>query len=347
MRASIKTESLESLLTACEGLANKYRTFVSTSEDGVTGFRPLDHMTKEQRQAAATIALDNKPTVGSIKSFFFPDSEIYIKFARQGRKVEQTKLEVMGRQLILGVKACDLKSVEMIDKVFLSEPVDNLYLEKREKTTVIAAVCHQFGETCSCHEFGIAPVASAADLVLRRGSVDEVYLTAQTAKGEELVGDLLAQGCFVVCEHMPRSVYESASPQLSAMQVQKRMDELFESPLWDKLAKTCLGCGTCTYYCPTCHCYDIRDFSRRDQGVRYRTWDSCMFSNFTNMAGGHNPRPTRSDRLRNRFFHKLNYFVKKHGELACVGCGRCAELCPVGISISSVLKEIGGDLHES
>lgn len=347
MRVSIKTESLENLLAACEGIADKYRTFAPTSEDGVTGFRPLDHMTREQRQSVATIALDNKPPVGSIKSFFFPDSEIYIKFAHAGRKVAQIKLEAMGRQLLLGAKTCDLRSVEMIDKVFLAEPIDSLYQEKREKTIVIAAVCSQSGETCRCHEFGISPVASTADLVLERGSGGEVYLTAQTAKGEELAGDLFAQGSFVACERMAPSGDERASAPLSSEQIQRRMDELFASPLWDKLAMTCLGCGTCTYYCPTCHCYDIRDFSRRDQGVRYRTWDSCMFASFTNMAGGHNPRPNRSDRLRNRFFHKLNYFVKTHGELACVGCGRCAELCPVGISISSVLKEIGSDLHES
>jgi len=347
VNTTIRSTTLENLLAACDRLANKYRTFAPTSEDGVTGFRPLDQMTKEQRQAIEETAFANKPTVGSIKSFFFPDSEIYIKFSRQGRKVEQMELEGMGPQIILGAKPCDIKSVELIDKVFLAEPVDSLYQDKRQKTIVVATVCGEVGEGCSCREFGISPVVAAADLMMQKGSGDEIILTPETAKGEELVKELLALGSFAIAKPLPLSAGDTAVDQLSAEEVQNRMDELFNSPLWDKLAMTCLGCGTCTYYCPTCHCYDIRDFNRRDQGVRYRTWDSCMFSNFTNMAGGHNPRPTRSDRLRNRFFHKLNYFVKKQGELACVGCGRCAELCPVGISISSVLKEIGRDVHVS
>ncbi len=345
---TIKATSFESLLAALEQLANKYRTFAPTREDGVTGFRPLDQMTEEQRQAVAPIAFDNKPTVGSIKSFFFPDSETYIKFRREGRKVEQEALEAMSLQIILGAKSCDIKSVELIDKVFLADPVDSLYQEKREKSIIIATVCAEPGKSCTCREFGVSPMVPTADLLMMQGDQDAVYLTAQTAKGNHLVEQLLDLQSFVVADPLPlRSASEAPAGQLSPEQVQNKMDELFKSPLWDKLAMTCLGCGTCTYYCPTCHCYDIRDFNRKDQGVRYRTWDSCMFANFTNMAGGHNPRPTRKDRLQNRFFHKLNYFVKKQGVLACVGCGRCAELCPVGISISRVLQEIGGDIHVS
>lgn len=347
MIRTIKAASFDSLLAACEQLAHKYRTFAPTREDESTGFRPLCQMTIEQRQAVETIAFANKPTIGSIKSFFFPDTEVYIKFSRQGRQVTQEELTAMSPQIILGAKPCDIKSMELIDKVFLAEPADTLYQEKREKTIIIATTCPKPDKNCSCQEFGISPAVSAADLFLSQGSQEEVFLTAHSSKGEQLIEELLANGSFAGVDPLPLPEWGTVAKQLSPEQVQSRMDALFDSPFWEKLAMTCLGCGTCTYYCPTCHCYDIRDFNRRDQGVRYRTWDSCMFGNFTNMAGGHNPRPTRKDRLQNRFFHKLNYFVKKQGELACVGCGRCAELCPVGISISTVLQKIGGDVHVS
>jgi len=347
VNSSVKTESLDSLLAACDRLAGKYRIFAPTLEDAVTGFRPLDAMTKEQRKAVDAIAFANKPPVTSVKSFFFPDSEIYIKFSREGRAVTQMDLDVCAPQIILGAKSCDVRSVELIDKVFLAGPIDTMYQERRQKTIVIATVCHEMGDNCACQEFGVSPAASAADVLMAKGCRGDIYLTPQTVKGEQLVQELCTVGSFAVCASLPIPVFDGAVEQLVAEQVQARMDKSFDSPVWERLAMTCIGCGTCTYYCPTCHCYDIRDFSRRDQGVRYRTWDSCMFLSFTNMAGGHNPRPTRADRLRNRFFHKLNYFVKKQGELACVGCGRCAELCPVGISISSVLKQIGSDLHES
>ncbi|MDP3486463.1 MAG: hypothetical protein Q8S19_00835, partial [Bacillota bacterium] len=257
MKSTIKAASLGSLLTACGQLAHKYRIFAPTSEDEVTGFRPLDQMTPQQRQDIGPIAFANKPTVGSIKSFFFPDSEVYIKFTRQGRHVEQEEQEAMSPQIILGAKPCDIKSIELIDKVFLAEPVDSLYQEKRGKTIIIATTCSEPGQNCTCREFGISPVASSADLVMLQGSQDEVSLTAQSAKGEQLLRELLPLGSFTVDDPSPLPLGGPYARQLSSEQIQSRMDELFNSPLWDKLALTCLGCGTCTFYCPTCHCFDI------------------------------------------------------------------------------------------
>lgn len=160
MSASIKTESLDGLLAACDRLAN-----------------------------------------------------------RQGRQVEQQALEVMGPQIILGAKPCDMKSVELIDKVFLAEPVDSLYQEKHQKTILVTNACHESGETYSCHEFGITPVASAADLVMQRGSGDEIFLTSQTAKGDALVEELLALGSFTVDEPSPLPAGICCTRHMSGMSV--------------------------------------------------------------------------------------------------------------------------------
>mgnify|MGYP006297361281 FL=1 len=340
----VKTDNFNNLIWACEKLSSQYRTFCPTIEDDVEDYRPLDQMHEEQCQVIEELAFRNKPPLGSIKSFLFPDSETYIKFTKKGNKLEVEELEGMTPQIILGAKPCDIKSLELIDKVFLADPVDTLYQEKREKTLLITAICPEMGHNCSCIEFDVSPLSPKADILMTRTNQKEktVYMKA---KGEQFIQQLLTLENFLITDHFPVVEEEVETEKLSPEIIQKRMDELFDSPLWEELAMLCIGCGTCTYYCPTCHCYDIRDFHRKEQGVRYRTWDSCMFANFTNMAGGHNPRPTRKDRIQNRFFHKLNYFVKKEGNLACVGCGRCAELCPVGISINTVLKKIGGDLN--
>ena len=117
--------------------------------------------------------------------------------------------------------------------------------------------------------------------------------------------------------------------------------EKFNDPQWADLSRACLGCGTCTFVCPTCQCYDVRDFDTGSGIQRYRCWDSCMFSDFTLMAHGTN-RPTQVERFRQRFMHKLVYFPSKNdGLYSCVGCGRCLEKCPQSLNIVKIIKALG------
>jgi ferredoxin len=120
----------------------------------------------------------------------------------------------------------------------------------------------------------------------------------------------------------------------------------FEDPAWDKLYKSCLSCGVCTYVCPTCYCFDVEDYGHDAEGERFRCWDSCMFGHFTQMAGGHNPRAGRKERVRQRFMHKLQYYPEVYQEIACVGCGRCLRSCPVNLDIVQAIKALGGEKVE-
>jgi Fe-S oxidoreductase len=64
-----------------------------------------------------------------------------------------------------------------------------------------------------------------------------------------------------------------------------------------------------------------------------------MFPLFTLHASGHNPRGQKVQRVRQRFMHKLKYYVDKYNNgVACVGCGRCVQHCPVNIDIRDVCR---------
>jgi sulfhydrogenase subunit beta (sulfur reductase) len=113
--------------------------------------------------------------------------------------------------------------------------------------------------------------------------------------------------------------------------------EQYGADFWEDVAFACINCGTCTFTCPTCWCFDIQDEVYHTKGVRMRNWDSCMFPIFSVHTTGHNPRDTKLHRVRQRFMHKLKYFVDKYDQgIMCVGCGRCVRQCPVNIDIRKV-----------
>ena len=120
---------------------------------------------------------------------------------------------------------------------------------------------------------------------------------------------------------------------------EKKQNELFDAPFWEDVAFACINCGTCTYVCPTCWCFDIQDEVFSKEGDRIRNWDSCMFPLFTLHGSGHNPRSEKYQRVRQRFMHKLKYYVDKYENgIQCTGCGRCVRYCPVNIDIRRVCE---------
>ncbi|MEE0999952.1 MAG: 4Fe-4S dicluster domain-containing protein, partial [Treponemataceae bacterium] len=120
----------------------------------------------------------------------------------------------------------------------------------------------------------------------------------------------------------------------------KDMLKIFNSKIWETVSEACVGCGTCTYVCPTCMCFDVRDFDTGNGIRQIRCWDSCMYNDFTQMAA-ENPRHTQKERSRQRFMHKLMYYPMAHeGLFSCVGCGRCLESCPVNMNAVKVIKAV-------
>jgi ferredoxin len=68
-----------------------------------------------------------------------------------------------------------------------------------------------------------------------------------------------------------------------------------------------------------------------------------MGENYRRVAGGHKPRNKKGERQRNRFFCKFYYYPEQYGlgeASACIGCGRCIEVCPVGVDVTEVLMDL-------
>ncbi len=295
----------------------------------------------------SVVRLDALRTVKSAKDAFFPQVENMMNFKTEGKNVSVEMIDPKVENfVVLGVRACDAKSFEILDRVFLSDPYDPFYAARREHSTVVTLACGRPDENCFCVNFGIDPADPKGDATMWIVD-DTIYLRASTEKGEALVKDLEdadtapveAQQAKTreICEKLP-----FGKLNLKGFDGDHLMEK-FNNPKWAELSRACLGCGTCTFVCPTCQCYDIRDFDTGNGVQRYRCWDSCMYSDFTLMAHGTN-RPTQVERFRQRFMHKLVYFPSNNeGMYSCVGCGRCLAKCPQNLNIVKVIKALGGD----
>lgn len=291
-------------------------------------------------------------TVRSAKDFFFPKTENLVNYKVNAGTitVEDPRKEVEDF-VIFGVRTCDAKSFEVVDNVYLHmDPVDSYYKNRRDHGTVVTLACSVPEKTCFCSAYGLDPSLENTKV----GDVNawvadgKYFFNANTEKGNAFIE--LVKSCLkdesdsaVKAEQkeIQKKVSELPFAKLDLSKFQgKDMLKIFNLPVWEELSKTCLGCGTCTYVCPTCMCFDVRDFDTGKEVKQFRCWDSCMFSDFTQMAA-ENPRHTQKERFRQRFMHKLMYYPMAHdGLFSCVGCGRCLESCPINMNIVKVVNEI-------
>ena len=302
----------------------------------------------------ADVDLETLKTVKSPKDAFFPQSENLYTCVRDGKKLSVEPEQLKEQDFVVfGMKACDVRGVEVLDKVFLAEPVDSFYAARRAHGTIVALACKEPEETCFCSVFGIDCAEPSADVAVWM-TEEELYWKALTQKGERLtaqIAELFVETEETQVEEQKKAIREIVEKLPNAQMSLEgwngdALKEKFDSPLWEELYKPCLACGTCTFVCPTCQCYDIKDYDTGHGIKRYRCWDSCMYSDFTMMAHGNN-RTSQMQRFRQRFMHKLVYFpANNDGMYSCVGCGRCLEKCPSSLNIVKVIKAFekqGGD----
>ncbi len=297
-------------------------------------------------QDGATLS-EKLNTARSAKDLFFPQVENLVNFKVSGKKMEIVENRDPAEPFVVfGVRACDCRSFDILDSVFLSEPVDTFYKTRRENGIVVTVACTKPAETCFCGAFGIDAANPAGDITCWMDG-DSLYWRANTENGEALTAALTV---LADCgDEAVTTIQENAKKILDKLPLKDldltgfegdKLMELFNNPAWAELSESCLGCGTCTFVCPTCQCYDVQDFDNGREVCRFRCWDSCMYSDFTMMAHGTN-RPTQKERFRQRFMHKLVYYPSNNnGVFGCVGCGRCLQKCPIHMNIVKVARKL-------
>lgn len=254
-----------------------------------------------------------------------------------------------GPVVYVGAHACDIHALKILDLIFLSDFVDPYYKKNREQLTIVGYGCFP-DEKCFCDSMGTGTTEDGFDLFLTPLE-GRFLVTVASARGDEIVCAL--PDLFEAATRQDRSDYlarlrrreASFTTSIDIDDLPYVLELKKDDPVWEELGKKCLCCGSCSMVCPTCTCFNVLDEVPEEGTLRRtRTWDACLYATYALVAGGHNFRAARADRVRNRYYHKQEAFVREFGKPSCVGCGRCIDNCPTGINVVEVFRYVRGEL---
>jgi len=321
-------------------IISTYQVFAPFKEEEIVTFKPMKNPSE--------MDLNYINTTLPPKALFFQQTETLFTYTN-GKNIQITPTASSSKKtLLFGMRPCDAKSLSILDFVFKGDYEDPYYIKKRNDTLLVGLSCTQPAVNCFCTSFNDSPASSTDMDVLFTDIGEKYYVEANTEKGKQLIES--SKKLFTPAtekdtskkKEVEKKAIDAIARHMNIKNVDalvKKLDNIFDAPYWKNIAMKCLGCGACTYLCPTCHCFDIQDETILAKGARIRVWDSCMRPEYTLHASGHNPRPERMNRLRNRVYHKYNYYPKNHKIIACVGCGRCIDNCAVNIDIIDVITK--------
>lgn len=334
----IPLEELNNVL----GRVSKHLTVwvpILSVEDGWTiEFRPF--------HTGCNIVMDRQSTLPP-KEAILPKGQTLIRYEYRKGESDPSKQELLLKEIIdetpaivFGARPCDVRGFIVCDRVFLQGPhVDVYYRARRLNTLFATLVCREADDACFCSSVGSGPAdMEGSDIMvtpIKGGWVleklsDRASDIFSLCKCESPTEDQIKEALDIQ--------EEARNMRIGSLNVEGVVEgvkgQFQNMDLWRNIAEACLSCGVCTYVCPTCYCFTITDEPEGLRGERLRSWDSCMFHQYTQEASGHNPRPTKLERYRNRLGHKFSYFPLRYGGMiACCGCGRCIRSCPVSIDI--------------
>ena len=303
--------------------------------------------------APEDVSLDFTNTHQSPKGAFFPQTEKLMAFHKDVTKEDAFVYKPLGLDevkpmVLFGVRPCDAKGLVVSNLVFQNNRFTDPYWKtKYEASIKIGLACENPpSPNCFCTAVGGSPFGEEGLDVLAVVKDGGLALKTLSPAGEDFFKTLGLESAELSAELAERKKTAEAllpGPLDQAKVASGEILEIYNQPHWKDTADRCLNCGTCTFVCPTCHCFDIQDEQSEKGGVRMRNWDTCMSWIYTVHGTGHNPRPTKTERMRQRFMHKLKYIpMKQDGNCGCIGCGRCVTLCPVNIDIREVAKQMNG-----
>jgi len=325
MSDAISREALEKILKEISK-SKDYTLFAPVRNGKTLDFAKISEETE--------IVISDEVPYKSPKEVLFPQVEQLMAF-KGGEVVES---DDAGKTVIFGAKPCDADALRVLYTILMTGKFQDPFFKKRfDNNVLIVLGCEEEKPGCFCAHRGTnLTFSDFADILLtakKNGGEYTVWLISD--KGKEFWKSFGGTG-------LESGFNVAKQKDVKKLELDKNLEDadLFNVIDWGKATEICQGCGMCTFICPSCHCFDIKDVTEKGETKRYRCWDSCMYPKFTLHASGHNPRESVKERFRQRVLHKYLYINKNFGYVACTGCGRCIRNCPAGVNIKKIVESI-------
>ena len=248
------------------------------------------------------------------------------------------------KKVFFGIRVCDLKGVEIQDRIFINNTFEDPYYKaRRENVFIIAADCLSPAETCFCTSmnsgpehtqgFDIALAELEPNVIIARGTKEatQKYLKDFPKADEAIIEKNLQK---------VKEAKEAITRTINLEDAKKALATDLDHPHWDIIADKCLSCSNCTFVCPTCFCTSIDESPAIDgkSSERIRRWDSCFNISHSYIHGGH-IRSSVKSRYRQWLTHKLINWESQFDASGCTGCGRCITWCPSAIDFTQEIAK--------
>lgn len=276
------------------------------------------------------ICFDYENTTTSPKEFFFPQYECMFWFS--GISNDNIEIKDGGEEIVLfGVRSCDVKGIELLDKFYERSFEDDYYLSKRKNSVIISVACSELNEQCFCTSTETGPVLEEGFDIQLLGTKDGYAVRVGSEKGLELFEKYKSLFGPAVEVDVKQLLVEAKKKE-QKFELQKVYNNLKEEKVdeefWEDMGERCQSCGLCLFICPTCSCYSVTDrVTPLGESRRSRQWDACYFRGFTRMAGGNDPVRSGAEMIKRKYHHKLVQQIDEFDMSGCVGCGRCSLAC--------------------
>ena len=249
------------------------------------------------------------------------------------------------KKILIFARPCDINAQRRQDMIYLHNGnfEDTFYKRIRERVKFICIECVDGFDTCFCVSMNSNKTDDYSLAV--RFNESSLLFDVKDKEFSKFFNDKTEEEFEL--KFIEENEAKVTIPEINDKEI---LIKLKNHPMWDEYNKRCLGCGSCTIACSTCSCYTTRDIvydSLGKIGERRRVQASCHIDGFDEMAGGHNFRTTKADKMRYKVMHKIHDYKAQFGdEHMCVGCGRCTDRCPEHISITATINKVNNAVNE-